>query len=152
MLLYLVRHGMAEARAATDAERELTAEGIAGNQAVVNEFTRRSPALERGLVSPYVRARQTAAQFEQAFPGLEFEVTDAITPDRDPQQVMALIERYGEQDLIVVAHPPLLSDLLSLLVDGAIAGGHAMGTSNLVCVAMDVVAPGCGEINYALRP
>ena len=38
MLVYLVRHGIADQRAIADQERELTSEGVAQNRSVVKKF------------------------------------------------------------------------------------------------------------------
>ena len=152
MLLYLVRHGNADRRAASDPERELTPHGIAQNRAAVKKFFLQSPDLTKGIMSPYERARQTAAEFTLAFPSVEFEVSDRITPEADPYDTMNLIEENQQHNLLMVSHNPLLSDLLSLLVDGTTQTDRQIGTSTIVCVMMDIVAPGCGEIKYTLGP
>lgn len=152
MLVYLVRHGIADRRASSDQERELTPEGIAQNRAVVKKFYLQSPLLDKGFVSPYERAKQTAADFRLAFPSVEFEETPLITPDADPYAVIDLLEENQEQNVIIVAHNPLLSRLVSLLVDGTMQSSRDVDTSNVLCVMMDIVAPGCGELKYVLGP
>ena len=152
MLVYLVRHGIADRKAISDPERELTPEGIAQNRSVVKKFFRQSPLLDKGFVSPFERAKQTAADFRLAFPGIEFEETALITPDADPYDVLNLLEENQEQSVILVSHNPLLSRLVSLLVDGTIESSRQVETSNVLCVLMDIVAPGCGELKYVLEP
>ncbi|MDD9891006.1 MAG: histidine phosphatase, partial [Gammaproteobacteria bacterium] len=103
---------------------------------------------------PYERAKQTAAEFRLAFPQVEFEQTELITPDSDPYEVLNLLEQNQEQNVILVSHNPLLSRLVSLLVDGTLESNHRVqvDTSNVFCVTMDIVSPGCGELKYVLVP
>ncbi|NKB31858.1 MAG: phosphohistidine phosphatase SixA [Pseudomonadales bacterium] len=152
MLVYLVRHGIADRRASSDAERELTPEGIAQNRAVVKKFFLQSPLLDKGFVSPYERAKQTAADFKLAFPSIEFEESPLITPDSDPYDVLNLLEENQDEHVILVGHNPLMSHLVSLLVDGTMETSRQVDTSNVLCVMMDIVAPGCGELKYVLEP
>lgn len=152
MVVYLVRHGIADRRASSDPERELTPEGIAQSRSVVKKFFLQSPQLDKGFVSPYERAIQTASEFRLAFPGIEFEQTDLITPESDPYDVLNLLEEHQEQNVILVSHNPLLSRLVSLLVDGTLESNRQVDTSNVLCVMVDIVAPGCGELKYVLEP
>ncbi len=152
MVVYLVRHGIADRRASSDPERELTPEGIAQSRSVVKKFFLQSPQLDKGFVSPYERAIQTASEFRLAFPGIEFEQTDLITPESDPYDVLNLLEEHQEQNVILVSHNPLLSRLVSLLVDGTLESNRQVDTSKVLCVMMDIVAPGCGELKYVLEP
>ena len=152
MLVYLVRHGIADQRAIADQERELTSEGVAQNRSVVKKFYLQSPLLDKGFVSPFERAKQTATEFSLAFPDIEFEETVLITPDADPYDVINLLEENQEQNVILVSHNPMLSHLVSLLVDGTTESNRQINTSNVVCIMMDIVAPGCGELKYVLEP
>ena len=152
MLVYLMRHGLADRRAASDEGRELTREGLAQNRAVVKKFFLQTPLIDKGFVSPYERAKQTAADFRLAFPAIEFEETSRITPDSDPYDVLNLFEENQDQHVILIAHNPLLSRLVSLLVDGTMESSRQVDTSNVLCLMMDIVAPGCGELKYVLKP
>jgi len=152
MLVFLVRHGIADQGSRTDQERRITPEGIAQNRSVINKFCLRSPLLEKGFVSPFERAKQTAIDFSLAFPGIEFEETSLITPDADPYDALNLLEENQEGNVIFVSHNPFLSCLASLLVDGTIQSNRQIGTSNVLCIMMNIVAPGCGELKYVLEP
>ena len=55
-----------------------------------------------------------------------------------------------DHHLILIAHNPLLSRLFSLLVDGTTEGARQVETSNALCIMMDIIAPGCGELKYVL--
>lgn len=152
MLVYLLRHGIAENRATSDAARKLTREGVLQSQAVVEKFKQHAPQLDMAIVSPYVRARQTASCVQQAFPDLQFNVDSQIKPSGDVIGVMNAIEGFGVQQLLLVGHNPLLSNLLTLLVDKLPQVNSYMRNSMLVCVSMDFIAPGCGEVVFTIEP
>lgn len=152
MLVYLLRHGIAENRAASDAVRELTREGLLQTQAVVEKFKQHAPQLDMAIVSPYVRARQTASCVQSAFPDLQFDVDSRIKPSGDVIAVMDAIEGFGVQQLLLVGHNPLLSNLLTHLVDRLPQVNSYMRNSMLVCVSMDIVASGCGELVFTIEP
>ena len=152
MLIFLLRHGRAEAKAASDQTRALTQDGILRNESVIEQFKLRSPTVDRMLTSPYLRAKQTASAVNSLFPGLEGEDCDELTPDTDVKVLLDFVEKSSDQSLLLIGHNPLLSNLLSILVDGALESNQQLGTSTLVCVTMDVIAPGCGEISYTLQP
>lgn len=152
MLVYLLRHGIAQNRASSDAARELTREGILQTQAVVEKFKQHAPQLDMAIVSPYIRARQTASCVQLAFPDLQFDVDARIKPSGDVIGVMDAIEGFGVQQLLLVGHNPLLSNLLVHLVDKLPQVNSYMRNSMLVCVNIDFVAPGCGEIVFNIEP
>ena len=152
MLVYLVRHGIADRRASTDQERGLASEGIAQNQSVVKKFYLQSPLIEKGFVSPFERAKQTAIDICLTFPDIEFEETALIIPDADPYDVLNLLEENQEQNVVLVSHNPVLSDLVSLLVDGTIESNRQIGPSNVLRMMMDIVAHGYGQLKYILEP
>ena len=75
-----------------------------------------------------------------------------IIPNADPYDVLNLLEENQEQNVILVSHNPVLSDLVSFLMDGTIESNRQIGPSNVLRVMMDIVAPGCGELKYVLEP
>jgi len=152
MIIYLLRHGLAEETAASDAARELTPDGIKQNRSMVAKFKEHSPILDKAIMSPFQRARQTASSLRMIFPEIRFDVEKSIEPDGDVYDVLDALEGYGAQHLLLVSHNPFLSNLLSVLVDGTLETDRQIGNSTLVCVAMDFVAPGCGEILYTIEP
>jgi phosphohistidine phosphatase SixA len=56
MLVYLLRHAIAEDRAATDFLRNLTDEGLAQKRSVTEKFKQLFPVIDILLCSPYNRA------------------------------------------------------------------------------------------------
>jgi phosphohistidine phosphatase len=119
MELYLLRHGSAEERSSTgrDADRALSAEGVAGLQRVL-ELARRAgvqPSLI--LSSPYARAVQTAeiASRTLQYSGKVLQVA-AFAPDSSPFRAWEEIRVHeGEGSILVAAHEPLLSSTVAWL-------------------------------------
>ncbi len=152
MLVYLLRHAIAEDSAATDSARDLTAQGLVQARSVTEKFRQYSPAMDRVLCSPYSRARQTADAVMTLFPDLAPTIDEGIKPSGDVYAVIDAIESYELQHLLLVSHNPFLSNLLSVLVDGTMESHRYVDNATLHCLSMDVVAPGCGEILYTLEP
>lgn len=152
MLLYLLRHAIAQGRAETDAARELTEEGVAQARSVAKKFRQQSPLMDRVICSPYNRAQQTASYIMPLFPELELTIDDSLRPGGDIYAVMDAIEGYALEHLLLVGHNPFMSMLLSVLVDGTIESHHHVGNAELHCFSAEIIAPGCGELVYTLNP
>ena len=152
MLVYLLRHAIAEDSAATDSVRDLTAEGLTQARSIAEKFKQYAPAMDRVQCSPYNRAQQTASAVMTLFPDLTLTLDERIKPGGDVYAVMDAIEGYDVQHLLIVSHNPFLSNLLSVMVDGTMESHRFVDNATLHCVSMDIVAPGCGEIAYTLEP
>jgi phosphohistidine phosphatase len=154
MQLYLLRHGEAEARAQNDPGRELTARGRQEVVQVARQFASRHIPLQRCLVSPYARAAQTAALFlrESGLEELQAETTPILLPEVRASTVMSYLEGVREQEVLLVSHNPLVSELNALLTEGDISHMHILGTSELVCIAVDVLGLGMGTSPFRLVP
>lgn len=152
MLVYLLRHAIAEESAATDSVRDLTAEGLAQASSITEKFRQYSPVMDRVLCSPYNRAQQTAFAVMTLFPDLAITTDECVKPGGDVYDVLDAIEKIDVQHLLIVSHNPFLSNLLSVMVDGTMETHRYVDNATLHCISMDVVAPGCGEIVYTLEP
>jgi phosphohistidine phosphatase len=86
------------------------------------------------------------------FPELVLTVDESVKPGGEVYGAMDAIEGYAVQHLMIVSHNPLLSNLLSVIVDGTMESHRYVDNATLHCLSMDVVAPGCGEIRYMLEP
>lgn len=153
MHLYLLRHGEAEVRAHDDAGRQLTARGQQHIRQVARQFAARNVKLDRCFVSPYARAGQTAELFLQhAGQTLVAEITAVLIPEVRASEVMSFLESVKGQHVLLVSHNPLLSELNALLTAGDIAQMHILGTSELVCIDVDVIGLGMGTAPFRLLP
>ncbi|EAR09423.1 SixA phosphatase family protein [Reinekea blandensis] len=142
MKLYLMRHGEAESFARCDADRSLTQTGRAAVASKAQLF----PAIERLVVSPYLRALQTA----DLLVGEGMQVThrvvdDRVTPDCPLEPVINEVIRSDVREQLIVAHNPLLSYLVADLV-GNDARGIGLGTADVACLEADEWLPGCARL------
>lgn len=153
MKLYLLRHGEAEARAHNDSTRELTARGRQEIEQVARLFVARRVVLQRCFVSPYIRAAQTAALFlPQAAQDIAAETTPLLMPEVRASTIMEFLEGIKEQEVLLVSHNPLVSELHALLTDGDISSMHILGTSELICITFDIIGLGMGSSPFRLAP
>lgn len=152
MLIFLLRHGQAESHAASDRVRALTERGREDNAATAMQLLPRQPEIAQGMVSPYLRARQTADDIEAFYKGLQFSESEKLIPDADLDELVTLLSGFDCDSLLLVGHNPLISRLMSYLVEGEHSAGRYLDTSQLVCIDTPVVAPGCGVIKYSLSP
>lgn len=152
MLLYLLRHAMAQERAESDSARELSDEGVRQARSVAEKFEQYAPVLDRVLCSPYTRAQQTASHVMPLFPDLTISSDDGLKPGGDVYELIDRLEALDDQRVMLIGHNPFLSHLLSLLVDGTMESRRHADNATLYCLSMDVVAPGCAELLYTLNP
>lgn len=155
MLITIMRHGEAQFRAASDSSRQLTEQGRKDNLATTSALLSHNPEFSHALHSPYLRAQQTAEDLCTSLGGLASESCEMLTPDVPVTDLLSYLQHFCEErqvsSLLLVGHNPLLSHLLSLLLDGTHSGARHLDTSNLVCLNVDLLAPACAEINYWLR-
>ena len=145
--LYLLRHGQA-AWVDPDAARPLTSAGERHTRAVLDTYRARIAAPLELWVSPLLRAQQSADLVGAALAVRERRTCDWLTPDSEPAHVLAQLQQWpGEGGLMLVAHNPLLSRLLNLLLDSP-PGRYPLGTSALAALELPVVAAGCAELRW----
>nr|WP_189657143.1 phosphohistidine phosphatase SixA [Pseudomonas sp. BW16M2] len=112
-----MRHGEAEPRANSDAERRLTGHGR--EQVLRSAAHLLGQPLQAIIASPYVRAQQTAALVHGALGFAEpVRTVPWLTPDSDVQQVIGEVERLGLEHVLLVSHQPLVGSLVGLLEHG----------------------------------
>ena len=121
MQLYILRHGIAEdaGPGRSDEERALTGEGKDKLRRVLDRARRAGTTPTLILTSPYVRAVQTARLAAQHL-GCRHEPveTDALVPSGSPLRVWEEIRaHHAEEQLLLSGHEPLLSQLVSYLLD-----------------------------------
>jgi len=149
-----MRHGDAEAYSGedSDAARQLTTLGHAGNRKMAEQLSRKQRAFDGVWVSPYVRAQQTADDVLIKFPDSPRELCDMLTPESSPQDLLDAVTEAAGDTLLLIGHNPLVSRFVALLTDGNTATERYLGTSDVVAIETEVVAPACGAIKYYLAP
>jgi len=126
--VWILRHGEAEPHARRDAERELTAHGR--EQVLQSAAHLIGQPLDRILVSPYIRARQTAALVRDAlgFTGT-FISAPWLTPESEPKYALSQLPDHG--NVLLVSHQPFVGDFISLLQHGHLRQPQPMQTASL---------------------
>jgi phosphohistidine phosphatase len=130
MKLWILRHGEAQSKASTDAERELTEVGR--EEVLVSAAHLLGKPLRWILASPYVRAQQTAELVREALGFADQVVTVSwLTPDTDPRKVLENLDAYAPGDALLVSHQPLVGSLIGLAVQGNLQQAQPMHTASL---------------------
>jgi len=129
MKLWILRHGEAEPHARRDAERELTAHG---REQVLHSAARLiGQPLDSILVSPYVRAQQTAELVRKTLGFTSGLVTVPwLTPESEPKYALGKLPDTG--NVLLVSHQPFVGELISLLLHGNLRQPQPMQTASLV--------------------
>ena len=122
MLVYLLRHGIAEDHGArgTDAERKLVAEGKEKTKVMMKALAKmKYPAPDVVVASPLVRAEQTAQIALEFFATeADYKVSEALIPMADVMNTIGLIESLKEDYgvAMLVGHEPHMSMFGSALL------------------------------------
>ena len=154
MILYFLRHGAAEERAAggTDRDRRLTAEGEAELRAAASIWRRIQLRPDIVISSPFPRAQRTA---ELACEGLGLDdgpvADERLAPGASWSSfAQALAEHPADRRVMLVGHEPDLSSAVELLTGAA---SVRLRKAGVACVEFyGVPEPGAGEIAWLLDP
>lgn len=116
MKIILMRHGQAESYANVDSDsaRKLTDFGQAQALETANYLVEHYQA-DTLIVSPYVRAQQTAAQVNGCFSALSPVTQDNITPEDDAREALKTLGEYESDCMIVVCHMSIVAHIAALL-------------------------------------
>jgi phosphohistidine phosphatase len=121
--LYVVRHGIADARGTPDIpdnERRLTPDGRKRMRQIARGLRRLEIEPDRIVTSPLPRARETAEIVADALEMSDrLELSDALHDTQDAKAVRDWLLTRTENRLMVVGHNPGLSDLVALLLTGS---------------------------------
>jgi phosphohistidine phosphatase len=154
--LYLIRHGIAEARGDAwpdDSKRPLTAEGMARVRKQARGLVRLGVAFDVILTSPYVRTRQTAEIVADAFdPRPHLAPADALTPDGTCALVLAELAKHTRRARIaLVGHEPSIGELAARLIGSRHPIPFKKGA--VCCIEVDVLPPaGPGALRWFAPP
>jgi phosphohistidine phosphatase len=119
MDLILWRHADAE-DGRDDHARSLTPKGLEQAERMAAWLDERLPRNARLIVSPAVRAQQTARHL-----GRHAKTTDAVAPGADPAAVLALCGwPHGQDTVVVVGHQPTLGCTAALALTGKASRWH----------------------------
>ncbi|KPX25554.1 phosphohistidine phosphatase SixA [Pseudomonas ficuserectae] len=146
MKVWVLRHGEAQSRARSDAERELTAHG---REEVLKSAVHLSDkSVQRIIVSPYVRAQQTAELVRQSLGFNDPVVTVPwLTPDSSPREVLLQLDKLGVDEVLLVSHQPLVGELIGVLAHGSPQQAEPMSTASLAELEGEFVLAGAMQLN-----
>lgn len=150
MKLILFRHGEAGV-APRDFDRCLTDQGVSDVRKVACSI---SDALNgaTAYVSPYVRARQTCAEIQRNADLKACYELPLITPEDDPMLVLDwLSQQTCDSPLLLVTHQPLVSRVISLLLDGHEGGFYPMATASATLLNGDVWGAGLAQLELVVH-
>lgn len=119
MELYIMRHGLAEANnPGGDAERRLTEVGRAYLKRAGSALHKSNIGFDRIVVSPYVRATETAGIIaeETAFTGETFTDSRLIPSGRFESVSNLVFEHNDARSLLLISHQPLIGETISQIV------------------------------------
>lgn len=154
--LYIMRHGDAVSRAPSDRERPLSERGKTEAAAMAKCLLANPPL--KLLVSPYLRAQQTAsivlAALEAAGNKVSFETVSYITPEDDPFDAVKKLGELadGNGPVMLVSHNPFVSILLSLLTEGHAQAGLPMATASVACLSAKSFSLGTANLDWYRPP
>lgn len=153
MQVLIMRHGDAALDAASDAERPLTVRGRDESRQMAGWLTRQGVDIDRVLVSPYLRARQTLESLngDLVLPEGE-EVMPELTPGGDAQLVCYYLKTLANEGLgtvLVISHLPLVGYLVADICPAEQPPMFA--TSAVACIELDA-ASGQGTLNWQVGP
>jgi phosphohistidine phosphatase len=158
MMLYVLRHGVAEAAApgGDDRARRLTPRGRDKMRVAAVGLRVLGLDLDAILTSPLPRAAETAALVAAAVGGRpQPEVLEALAGEAAPAEVLRALRPFARHDAImIVGHEPGLGDLCSLLLTGS-PRGASIQLKKGGCVAIEVgqlVPPAASRLVWMLTP
>lgn len=175
MKLFILRHGDAEVYASSDDKRQLTTRGQRNVTETAKKYAKELCTVSNILVSPYVRAQQTAdivlsslsleystQESEAQTNAFSVSTVDFITPDILPQTVInelfslqqKMQEKVQDTNILLVSHQPLVGHLIDVFCQRKpdFMGRYPMSPASLACLEMDVIAAGCAELVFLHNP
>ncbi len=154
MILYFLRHGLADDRAgwiADDTQRPLTKDGKDKMAQEAELFTRLSLGLDLIITSPLVRAFQTAQIVAQRLNIVDKLIQDErLAPGFDRQELSEILTAHpGVDTLMLVGHEPDFSETISDLIGG---GRVVCKKGGLARVDVASQSPLAGELVWLMPP
>ena len=151
MELFILRHGQAAFQAARDQDRQLTPRGQEEVHLSVSAALAELRGVQKILVSPYVRAQQTAALAAEYLPDISRETEVLLTPEAKLAQLCQMLHKRKESSLLLVSHQPLVGQLVNWLC-GLAPGRYSMGTAALACIDTELLEAQLGDLRWLRHP
>ncbi|MGR0279702.1 phosphohistidine phosphatase SixA [Marinomonas dokdonensis] len=153
--LYVLRHGEAEPYGydVADEMRQLTEFGRQEVSATAKDFFAKGLALDAVMVSPYLRAQQTADIFCDQLGNVPHRDTNAlITPYGKAMQIADWLADQPFESILLVTHQPFAYELVAYLADAPLPRDFAMTTATLACLESDDWYMACAQYQWFISP
>ncbi len=157
MLVYLVRHGIAQERtdaaAPADGERPLTAKGIEKTRGTMRGLRKLDADPEVMISSPYLRAAQTAeiACEEFGFPRDKVRRSEQLKPGGDVRLLLQELGRIRGKEIMCFGHAPNL-DLAIAAALGLEGPVTSLKKAGAVCLEIERFSPLRARMVWLLEP
>ncbi len=162
MILYIVRHAIAEQRDSNsseeeDSQRPLTDAGRKKFRQAAKGLRDMEIQIDRILSSPYLRAADTARILQKKLDLAKDQVVllDDLSPTGDPDRLIKDIgEKFGAiENIALVGHEPGLSRLISVLLSGDPTLPITMKKGGVCCLSVEKLEYGrCATLEWLLAP
>lgn len=159
MDLLLIRHAPAEDRerfareGRPDEERPLTSEGRKRMARNARGLVVATPQIDLLATSPLVRARQTAAIVAEAYEIERVEVTDRLSPESAPVELLRWLRgQRGREVAALVGHEPSLSRFIGYLLSASPDSPFALRKGGVCALRLPRLTAGAAELRWVLSP
>ncbi len=156
MEIYVIRHADAvpqgEQGIVHDEDRPLTDVGRAQAQQVANFFLKRSLGLDRVVVSPLVRSRQSAEPILQTLGISDVVTCEHASPNGEPKRLAKFLKKLGSGRVALVSHLPFVAVFSGWLMGNKRAQlDFQKGAVALISTGPDV-DKATGTLQWLLQP
>ncbi|MEI7906539.1 MAG: phosphohistidine phosphatase SixA [Bacteroidota bacterium] len=154
MTLFFLRHGEAGHHYNTDFERELTNDGKHASTNVGKFCAKTNIHFTHALVSPLIRAKQTAHAVLQKVPPVTLLETEHLIPETDPRNLFDFLRSYtNDSRILLVTHEPLISTIISTLISSTESLNVVMKPATIACVETSgIPSRGNGRLRWLITP
>ncbi|MDD8019555.1 MAG: phosphohistidine phosphatase SixA [Bacteroidota bacterium] len=154
MKVYFLRHGEASFSARSDAERELTDDGISSAKNTAHFCVKSKISFSAVYASPLRRAQHTAKIILEHYPSVKLHTASCLTPNAHPDDLFSELSHHtSDSRILLVTHEPFASTCIATLISGVPSCRIVMKTTSLACVEVDrTIAPGSGKLLWLLTP
>ncbi|HUI61997.1 MAG TPA: phosphohistidine phosphatase SixA [Steroidobacteraceae bacterium] len=158
MELLIIRHAVAferdPRRWREDSERPLSPAGIRRARKAAAGLKAITGPPDRLLVSPLLRARQTAQILTEVAGWPQAELASELAPDKPPRALWSLLSRGRAKRVAIVGHQPGLGRLLAAcLLEESVALSIEMKKNAVACVSFQGAArPGHAALKWLATP
>lgn len=150
MLLYFLRHADAEDAGASDFERELTSKGREQSEKMGRFCAGLKSRPELILVSPVLRAEQTAACVAAQLDGVESIVCPWLACGMEPATCVSELAAYKQfTSVLLVGHEPDIGLAIAYFM-GISALNLRIRKASLTALESGTLQPGSAQLQFML--